>query len=978
MSFEWMRALADLPPVLDAMLKMTLLLGVAWILRFAIRRGNPRWRVLLWRGAAVGLVLLPLLGVLLPEVSLPIIAREEEPLTPLPRQEVLVGYVPVSMDSAVGGDWLPGSGNKEVEPIVASSATTARSLTGWLRDHYVPLLAGAWLAMTGALTCFAMRRNARLRRLLKASRPAPKPAYQLLRSISVDLRCKLGTELRCCAGVASPFLIGLRRPVVALPEHMATPHCAGDLRGVLVHELAHLKLRDLLWTRVLQTLSILCWFHPLLWRARAAHATACEEVCDALAADYLGDAEGYSGTLARVALGLMRRRRALGGVPMARTPHIRVRLEALKKKLWSSRLRRGSVAVSLLAGVIAVAGLGGLKLRQVSDVFTPASGEAVPGGETSRSAGPGSRVVHFPWNRSLGALSVQDASVKRQIETFYHWINGTSWESFGEARGEVTVPAGKRLMLAVRPEGWKDLSPLSTLRRDDLYSLMFVSMPPPGPKPDDRCMPPIAHLTALKELHLWQTNITDKGMSYITKLKSLERLTIPKITDAGMACVGQLTSLKGLYFKQNAVTNAGLAYLAKLKSLEELELGGGYKDAAGRGHESRITDAGLVHLAKLPKLSYLLLWGRGFSEAGLVHLANVPSLRILNMKQCEVTDAGMEHLSRLQQLEALSFSGPPVSDKGFAYLKRMRSLKILDAPLGDNALAHLSGIKSLEHLNLPSESVNDEGLAYLSELKRLRHLNLPVPAYGHPKYYTKYYTDEGLTHLGKLTLLEELHIAGPGVTDAGMAHIGRLTNLKKLDLFGCPITGKGLAELTKLRSLKELWLACSRVTLSDLAQLNAIPSLTYLRVQDIKRGPGVLDIGKLTQLEKLIIGLQGNQAFRDEDLACLAKFTRLKWLQGIGGISDVGMAHLAGLTSIERLSVAGPGLTDKGMACLANMKNLNSLWLTGDFTDRGLRHLEGLQGLRHLNITSEDAFNNAAIERLRQKLPKLHTLTLVP
>ncbi len=45
----------------------------------------------------------------------------------------------------------------------------------------------------------------------------------------------------------------------------------------------------------------LFWFHPLAWRAVAAHAAACEQVSDAVAARYVGDVTQYSGTLARVA-----------------------------------------------------------------------------------------------------------------------------------------------------------------------------------------------------------------------------------------------------------------------------------------------------------------------------------------------------------------------------------------------------------------------------------------------------------------------------------------------------------------------------------------------------------------------------------------------------------------------------------------------------------------------------------------------------
>ncbi len=606
------------------------------------------------------------------------------------------------------------------------------------------------------------------------------------------------------------------------------------------------------------------------------------------------------------------------------------------------------------------------------------SSATAPGAQRIDNPPAGNRIVRFPEDRSLGALYVQDTDAERRIETFHHWIDGTTWESFGEARGDVPVPPRKRLWLSVGKDAWKDLSPLSRLSPDDLYRLLFSYLSP-GEKstgPDDRCVRHLLSLTGLKVLDLNNTNITPEGLKLIRNLKSLESFTIPAgTTDAGMAHVCQLWSLKALHFSENKVTNAGLAHLANLSSLEELDLGG-----------EHMGDEGLVHIGKLPSLGYLLLWGKGFSDAGMAHLRNCRSLRILNLMHLPITDTGLAHLSVLTGLERLDLYDTRVTDAGLVHLKGTRSLKMLNLgsiPKGqitDKGVAHLKDIKSLEYLDLPNESVTDEGLAYLSELKMLRHLSVPIPHYVNPKDYTKYYTEKGLAELVKLPLLEELHLAGPGVTDASMAHVRELTKLQNLGLFGCPITGKGLAEVTRLTSLQELWLFASKVTLSDLSQLNAIPSLTYLRVQQIERGAGVLDIGKLTKLEKLTIGLNRNLSFLDEDLACLSKLTGLKWLQ-LGpheGISDAGMAHLAGLTSLERFGIGGAGLTDNGLAYLANMKKLDHLTLTGDFTDDGLRHLEGLTELSYLNVTSEGAFSNGALDRLRKSLPKIQVFRVVP
>jgi len=593
------------------------------------------------------------------------------------------------------------------------------------------------------------------------------------------------------------------------------------------------------------------------------------------------------------------------------------------------------------------------------------------------------RVLHFPKDRSLGALNIQDTGIKRKIESFHYWIDGTNWEYLGEARGEVAIPAGKRVGLMLNISSFKDLSPLSKLEPNDLGMLLFPFLFPNDmdTAPDDTCMLHIAHLTGLKELDLANTNITSEGMKHITKLQLLERLTLPKtIRSSGLSYVAQLKSLKRLYFKENRVTNAGLRHLSKLTSLEELELGG-----------EHIGDAGLVHLAKLKQLKYLTIWGKNFSDKGLAYLKNIPSLKILNLARLPITDEGLHYLSGHTGLENLSLYKTEITDRGLKFLKSLPSLKKLDlggAKITDKGLSYLSEIKSLEYIDLPNETVTDKNLVYLTQLTNLKYLNMPSTHYVDPNMDKRLYTDQGLKELVKLQSLEDLRLAGLGVTDVGMSYIAKLGNLKELSLFGCPITDNGLVKLKALKSLKSLYLYKPKnITISGLSYLNSSTQLTELNAYGIVQDNTGLDISGLTKLEKLTLTLNATRAGKelvydalfDEDLVCLAKLKNLKWFQ-IGSsknsmITNAGIAYLENMTDMERLTIGSAYLTDDTLAHLANMKKLDTLIITGNFTDDGLRWLTNLKRLSSLTVYSANNFTPAALQQLRDNLPNLRSLT---
>jgi len=367
MNPQWLNWIIESPLIVRVLLKMTAFLMLAWVAHFALRRANPRWRVLLWRGVAVGLTLIPILVAALPSWKVAVRPTQATPTASvLPESNMVEPPSPVPSFAPHTREPTIHREPEEPTAVTPAPATAARqssfSFPAWVKGHWAWIATGVWIAITSVLVARFSIGWRRIRRIVKATTSAPGALRTACDEIARALGIARPVEILLSDGVSSPFLTGLRRPLLILPRRMGGPDYSQEMGGILGHELSHLRSNDLFWGYVLQWLSLALWFHPLVWRMRAAHASACEEVSDAVTAHLLGDAKSYSQTLARVALEMSCRPPAVGGIPMARVSDICRRLKALKRRVFSKPLSRTSVVGCLVAGLLAIALLSGLRL----------------------------------------------------------------------------------------------------------------------------------------------------------------------------------------------------------------------------------------------------------------------------------------------------------------------------------------------------------------------------------------------------------------------------------------------------------------------------------------------------------------------------------------------------------------------------------------------------------------------------------------
>lgn len=108
-------------------------------------------------------------------------------------------------------------------------------------------------------------------------------AWWLLQSCKEVLHLETPVAILESSTVRSPCLLGIWRPKLVLPKGLLTELTCPELRLIFLHELAHLRRRDLALNWLLAAVELIHWFNPLVWFVTRRLRADREEDCDALA-----------------------------------------------------------------------------------------------------------------------------------------------------------------------------------------------------------------------------------------------------------------------------------------------------------------------------------------------------------------------------------------------------------------------------------------------------------------------------------------------------------------------------------------------------------------------------------------------------------------------------------------------------------------------------------------------------------------------
>jgi len=216
-------------------------------------------------------------------------------------------------------------------------------------SNVLPLV---WLAGVLALGVYICATNFALLRIVRRERPlTEQKILDLLEDCKSQMGIRTILSLVITDKVKSPALFGFVRPRLLLPKGMLEALSREELRYVFLHELAHLKRRDIYLGWLTSILQALHWFNPLVWLAFYRMRADRELACDALvlARTQSSESKDYGRTVVNLLERFYRPRRlpAMAGI-------LETKAQLKRRITMIARFKKNSYQWSPLAVVLVI------------------------------------------------------------------------------------------------------------------------------------------------------------------------------------------------------------------------------------------------------------------------------------------------------------------------------------------------------------------------------------------------------------------------------------------------------------------------------------------------------------------------------------------------------------------------------------------------------------------------------------------------
>lgn len=244
-----------------------------------------------WRGWLAAIVLVRLLLPWVPEVSW-------RPAWESPLQHAQVAAKTQPVETTVMMESAPQNPEAAFDGRLANGGRThdgavAAPAAPWAIDSAMPSLLSLavwiWLAGVMGVAGWIVYSHAVLHRMLTRQRvhSADAVLHRELEWCQKRMGFTRACGLWVVRGLPTVAVYGWLRPVILAPEGLRERFTAEQIRGMFLHELAHVRRGDLVWGRLMLAVCALHWFNPLVWLLSRRMRADAELECDRMALEKL-------------------------------------------------------------------------------------------------------------------------------------------------------------------------------------------------------------------------------------------------------------------------------------------------------------------------------------------------------------------------------------------------------------------------------------------------------------------------------------------------------------------------------------------------------------------------------------------------------------------------------------------------------------------------------------------------------------------
>jgi beta-lactamase regulating signal transducer with metallopeptidase domain len=369
-------------PVILVLLKITLLLLAALAATVVLQRASAGARHLVWLIVLAALIVLP-----------PLAAWAPLPLPVLPAA--------TAMSNSPAGDasgrmlspeqqahaTVTGAATAPSTPAAGSSGEVAGAAA--VAPSLGTILLALWAVVGLALVLRLAHGAWAVRRVVRRARTLERPEWQTpLYEIADRLGLEAPPALLQSDEVKMPFAAGLVGATIVLPTE-SEAWSPERRSAVLIHELGHIRRRDLVGHTLSRIACALYWFHPLVWTAARRLRAESERACDDLALVFGARPSEYAEHLLDIVTCVRDHNTPAVALAMAHRKEFEGRMLAILNPELSRRApnrREVATVVGVLATVVLLVGAAAPVARQASAMPPAGAPSSAPASDAPESA----------------------------------------------------------------------------------------------------------------------------------------------------------------------------------------------------------------------------------------------------------------------------------------------------------------------------------------------------------------------------------------------------------------------------------------------------------------------------------------------------------------------------------------------------------------------------------------------------------------